>query len=60
MGTDTTVQEARSAVAPRALRRVPTPHTIRQIIDAGNPIPDPGGMPGALRYDVPGAFRGVG
>jgi hypothetical protein len=32
--------------------------TIREIIAAGKPIPDPGGIPGALRYDVPGAFRG--
>jgi hypothetical protein len=25
---------------------------------AGEPIPDPGGVPGALRWDVPGTFRG--
>jgi hypothetical protein len=36
-----------------------SPSTIREIIGAGNPIRDPGGIAGALRYDVPGAFRGT-
>jgi len=27
-------------------------------MEGANPIPDPGGVPGALRWDVPGAFRG--
>jgi hypothetical protein len=35
-----------------------SPNTIREILGAGNPIRDPGGIAGALRYDVPGAFRG--
>jgi hypothetical protein len=35
-----------------------SPLTIRSIIEAGQPIPDPGGVPGALRWDVPGAFKG--
>lgn len=32
--------------------------TVREIMAAGKPISDPGGFPGALRWDVPGAFRG--
>jgi RHS repeat-associated protein len=32
--------------------------TIQSIMDAGKPIPDPGGVPGALRWDVPGAMNG--
>lgn len=32
--------------------------TMREIMEAADPIPDPGGVPGALRWDVPGAFRG--
>lgn len=35
-----------------------SPHTIEQIIKTGKGVPDPGGVAGALRYDVPGAFRG--
>jgi len=35
-----------------------SPHTIRNIIESADPIPDPGGVPGALRWDVPGSFRG--
>ena len=35
-----------------------SPNTIDQIIAIGKSIPDPGGIPGALRYDVPGTFRG--
>lgn len=34
-----------------------SPLTIQEIIASGKPIPDPGGFPGALRWDVPGAFR---
>lgn len=33
--------------------------TINEIISKGGAIPDPGGVPGALRYDVSGSFRGV-
>lgn len=32
--------------------------TIQNIMDAGTPVPDPGGVPGALRWDVPGALNG--
>jgi RHS repeat-associated protein len=35
-----------------------SPLTLREIMAAGRPIPDPGGVAGALRWDVPGAFRG--
>jgi RHS repeat-associated protein len=31
---------------------------IEEIMAAGKPILDPGGIPGALRWDVPGAMRG--
>jgi hypothetical protein len=36
-----------------------SPLTVQEIQAAGKPIPDPGGIPGALRYDVPGHFRGA-
>ena len=41
-----------------------SPSTIREIMAAGKPIPDPGiagkpGIPGALRWDVPGALNGT-
>lgn len=32
--------------------------TTREIMAAKLPIPDPGGFPGALRWDVPEQFRG--
>ncbi len=32
--------------------------TIEEIMTAGKPIPDPGGIPGGLRWDVPGVLRG--
>jgi RHS repeat-associated protein len=32
---------------------------VREIMAAGKGVPDPGGVAGALRYDVPGTFRGV-
>jgi len=32
--------------------------TIQNIMDAGTPVADPGGVPGALRWDVPGALNG--
>lgn len=32
--------------------------TIQSIIDAGTPVADPGGVPGALRWDVPGTMNG--
>jgi len=35
-----------------------SPHTIEGIMKAGKGVPDPGGAPGALRWDVPGTFRG--
>jgi hypothetical protein len=35
-----------------------SPLTIQGIMRAGDPIPDPGGVPGALRWDVPGAVNG--
>jgi hypothetical protein len=35
-----------------------SPLTLREIMAAGKPISDPGGVAGALRWDVPGAFRG--
>jgi len=35
-----------------------SPHTINEIMAAKNPIPDPGKIPGGLRWDVPGTFRG--
>jgi hypothetical protein len=33
--------------------------TINEIMSAKQPIPDPGGLPGGLRWDVPGTFRGT-
>jgi hypothetical protein len=36
-----------------------SPITIEQIIATGRGVPDPGGVVGALRFDAPGAFRGV-
>jgi RHS repeat-associated protein len=36
-----------------------SPLTIRQIIQSRPPIPDPGGVPGALRWDAPGAVQGT-
>ena len=35
-----------------------SPHTIREIMATGRSIPDPGGVAGALRFDVSGTFRG--
>jgi hypothetical protein len=35
-----------------------SPHTIENIMKGGKPIADPGGISGALRWDVPGTFRG--
>ena len=35
-----------------------TTQLVQEIMEAGEPIADPGGVPGALRWDVPGAFRG--
>ena len=32
--------------------------TVQNIMDAGTPVPDPGGVPGALRWDVPGTMNG--
>jgi RHS repeat-associated protein len=35
-----------------------SPNTILNIIESGPPRPDPGGVPGALRWDAPGWFNG--
>lgn len=35
-----------------------SPLTIQEIQSTGLGVPDPGGLPGALRYDVPGSFNG--
>lgn len=35
-----------------------SPSTINEIISTGKGLPDPGGLSNALRYDVPGTFRG--
>jgi hypothetical protein len=35
-----------------------SPSTINEIIATGKGVPDPGGLSRALRYDVPGVFRG--
>ncbi len=35
-----------------------SPLTVNEIMAAGKPIPDPGGIPGGLRWDIPGTFRG--
>jgi uncharacterized protein RhaS with RHS repeats len=45
-------------VASHALERpyINSPLTIREIISTGRGVPDPGGIPGALRYNVPGSF----
>ena len=34
-----------------------SPNTISEIVGTGRGVPDPGGVAGALRYDVPGTFR---
>src|ERR1700737_177127 len=34
-----------------------SPLTIDELIATGKGVPDPGGLAGALRYDVPGTFR---
>ncbi len=34
-----------------------SPLTIDEIMNAATSVPDPGGVPGALRWDVPGTFR---
>ncbi|WP_051044233.1 eCIS core domain-containing protein [Baaleninema simplex] len=37
---------------------VNSPLTLGEIVGAGNARPDPQGVPGALRWDAPGSFRG--
>ena len=32
--------------------------TLQQIMDSSDPVPDPGGVAGALRWDVPGTMNG--
>jgi len=34
-----------------------SPLLVDEIMQAGTAVPDPGGVAGALRWDVPGAFR---
>lgn len=36
-----------------------SPLTLQEVMAAGKPIPDPGGVAGALRWDVPGRVRGA-
>jgi hypothetical protein len=36
-----------------------SPLTIQEIMNAEPPIPDPAGVPGAFRWNVPGTFRGT-
>jgi hypothetical protein len=36
-----------------------SPLTIREIMAAGKEVPDPGSVAGALRWGVPGTFRGT-
>jgi hypothetical protein len=35
-----------------------SPNVINEIVATGKSIPDPGGVIGALRFDVPGSFNG--
>lgn len=42
----------------RARPFLDSPHTMNEIMQAADPIPDPGGVPGGLRWDVEGTFRG--
>jgi hypothetical protein len=59
-GIDLEALRPTETVAAHAAERpyINSPHTIRNIIESGTPRPDPGGVPGALRWDVPGSFRG--
>jgi len=59
-GIDLEALRPTGTVAAHAAERpyIYSPHTIRNIIELGTPRPDPGGVPGALRWDVPGSFRG--
>lgn len=47
-------------VAGQALKRpfVNSPSMVKWIQSAGRGVPDPGGLPGALRYEVPGSLNG--
>jgi hypothetical protein len=64
---DTRVYFAKTSGRPRDARAVleparpylNSPQTIEEIIQAGRGVPDPGGVAGALRYDVVGSFRGA-
>ena len=49
-----------ATVAKNAATRpfVNSPLTAQEIQATGTGVPDPGGIPGALRYDVPGTFNG--
>jgi RHS repeat-associated protein len=47
-----------ATVAAKAASRpyVNSPLVIREIMHAGKSVPDPGGIPGGVRWDVPGGF----
>jgi len=52
----TLTQTATNNLATRPY--INSPLTVQEIESTGLGVPDPGGIPGALRYDVPGSFRG--
>ena len=62
--TDTVAKHADDLVTRGARRGeaarpyLNSPNTIEEIMKGGTPVPDPGGVPGALRWDVAGSFRG--
>jgi RHS repeat-associated protein len=58
--TATVAQHAEEETKTGELARpyINSPLTVRSIMEAGDPVPDPGGVPGGLRWDVPGGFRG--
>ena len=62
--TETVARHADDIVKRRPFKGQParlylnSPHTIEQIMKGGRGVPDPGGVPGALRWDVAGSFRG--
>jgi RHS repeat-associated protein len=37
---------------------ISSPLTVKEITSSGTGIPDPGGIPGAIRFDAPGSFNG--
>ena len=65
LGNITGLVEAAPAGRCIKIRRAPgTVHSyylnsrlvMREIMEAGKPVPDPAGVPGALRWDVPGSI----